>query len=138
MVKLRHCTNLLLFGARFQTFNLGLVVHIWHESNIMNMVSYTGEMVLVTLYMINFFPSNYFCCFRYNQLLESNTLFIYIVYIYIYIICINIYNMYIYIYIFLQRFGKGYLLKQCIKRRRMLKHYAKYGLLLLSRHYLVV
>ena len=34
--------------------------------------------------------------------------------------------------------GKGYLLKRCIRRRRMLKRYAKYGLFLLSRDYLVV
>ena len=32
----------------------------------------------------------------------------------------------------------GYLLKGCIRRRRMLKRYAKYGLFLLYRDYLVV
>ena len=45
MVKLRYG---LTFGTRFQTFNLGLVVHIWLESDIMNMIGYAGEMVLTT------------------------------------------------------------------------------------------
>ena len=35
-------------------------------------------------------------------------------------------------------FGKGYLLKGCIKRRRIPKVYVKHGLSLLSRDYLVV
>ena len=41
-------------------------------------MGYAGEMVLITCgHMIDFFPSNHFCCFRYNQL-ELNILFIYI------------------------------------------------------------
>ena len=35
-------------------------------------------------------------------------------------------------------FGKGYFLKEHIRRRRMLKRYVKYGLFLLLRDYLVV
>ena len=56
-------------------------------------------------------------------------------YLYMYIY-IYIYNIYIYIYTHTCIFGKGILLKVCIRRRRMSNYapnYAKYGLFFLSR-----
>ena len=65
-------------------------------------------------------------------------LVVYSFYIYIFIKGINKY-IYIYIYLlYICCIFVIYLLKRCIRRRRMPKRYAKYGLFLLSRDHLVV
>ena len=62
-LSLRHW---LTFATRFQTFSSGLVVHIWLESNIINMICYAGEIVLTTYihgHMIDFFSFKFFVLF---------------------------------------------------------------------------
>ena len=65
----------LLFVITFQTFILGLVVLIWVMNQILWIWVMQRGMVLIT-WLIDFFPSNYFCCFIFNRFRIKNFVYV--------------------------------------------------------------